>query len=51
LIPFLSVVVASVAHVGVESVTPLTNLLVLEVHVDWESIEEEDIGKEDTPNE
>jgi len=50
LVPFLSEVVASVAHIGVGSVTPSTNLLVLEVHVDWESIEEEDVGKEDTPN-
>ncbi len=37
-------------HVGVGSVTPLADLLVLEVHIDGESVEEEDVSKKDTPD-
>jgi len=51
LVHLFTIVVASVEHIGVDVIVPPANLFVLEVHVDWEGIEQGQIGEKDSPDE
>jgi len=47
---FLTEVVASKQHIGVLSIAPKSNLSVLKVHIDWESVEHKDVGEKNSPH-
>lgn len=50
LVDLLAVVVAAVAHVGVQRVAPASNLRILKVHVDGERVEHDKICAQNSPD-